>query len=354
MKIKKDIITIPKETTVTFMKNPEVSFVSLVSHGANNTPFRVLKSNKGGTMNKVVQSIRVLKGSKANLETLVGKEFRKDTIVEEGNYLLYEQVDKSVCNIDTKAVVVIDPTNHVYAVTYELLTDGNKDLTDDTKDTEPIPDTVVLSEDVKEVEFWDVYSELYSMSDLISGAMGQSNRTQEDRKAIVLSSIDNFRAFCETIFSEFKSAGAFPVDKAIEKTSKFIEMLQKQILEKKKPNTGGSTMLELESKEALVEIITETVSSAFAQKAITDAESEEAKTKAAADAKTAADREKEIADLKALVTDLTAKIDTVSGTVVNKTSKTDPDTSQTVEKGSVYAGMFSKLRSTPGGVSDSQ
>jgi len=351
MKTAKEMITIPRETTVTFLKNPEVSFVSLVRHGANNTPFRVIKSNKGEPMNKIVQAIRVLKDSKADLETLVGKDFRKDTIVEDGNYLIYEQVDKSVCNPDTKAIVVLDPANHVYAVTYELLVEGGQAANTVAKSSDnPLPNSVVLHENLKEVDYWDVFNEMYAMSDLISGSMGQSTRTSEDRKAIVLSAIDNFKAFCEAVFEDVKSVEPFPVGKGIENVLKLIETFQKQVSVKKQI-TGGETMFELESKEVLVGIIAETVDSVLTKKAMDDAKSVEAKEKLAKEAKITEDREKEITDLKALVADLTAKVETLSGTVVSKTIVDDPDPNKKVAKENVYSGMFSNLRSTPGGIS---
>ena len=339
-KISKDVITLPKETTVDFLKEPEVTFVSLVRHGANNTPFRVVKGNKGEKMNKVVQAIRIEKDSKADLETLIGKDFRKDTVEKDDNYLIYEQVDKSACALDTKSVVAIDPENHVYAITYDLLVDekekGKKNLSDP-------PKTIVLKEDIKELDSWDVWSEMYAMMDLISGSMSQSNMKESDMKSTVLLAIDNFRSFCETIFSEAKSNGTPPVG---ERAAKFIEMLQKQIPIKKTNKEG--TMFELESKEELTGIIADVVTKAITQKTEEDAKS--AETQAAA--KTAEDerlaKEKEIEGLKTSMKEVNEKLEKLSGTVVSKTVVDDPDNPDTLKKENVYSGLFTKKGTHPG------
>jgi hypothetical protein len=343
MKIKKEVITVQQETTVDFLKNPEVSFVSLVRHGANNTPFRVIKSNKGGgTMNKVVQAIRVLKDSKVDLKSLVGEDFRKDTVKVDGNYLIYEQVDKSVCDPDTKSVVVIDPANHVYAITYELLADQS------SKDLGTVQKTVVIKEDVKELDYWDVWSELYSMMDFISGTIGQSNRTTNDQKDLILSAVDNFRAFCETVFSEVKSITPMSMEKKAEGTAKIMEILQKQIVEK---TNKENTMFELESKDELVQMITGAVDSAMTKKAAEDAKSTEVTAKAEADAAALEVREKEMEELKTSVKGLSESFDKISGTIVSKTAKVDVEGNPIIEKESVYSGMFPGLRSTPVGIS---
>jgi len=344
-KISKDVITVPKETTVDFLKEPEVTFVSLVRHGANNTPFRVVKGNKGEKMNKVVQAIRIEKDSKADLETLVGKDFRKDTIKEDGNYLIYEQVDKSACALDTKSIVAIDPENHVYAITYDLLADKKEK---DEKNLNDPPKTIVLKEDIKEVDTWTVWEEMYAMMDLISGSMSQSNMKESDMeesdmKKTVLLAIDNFRSFCETIFSEAKSNGTPPVG---ERAAKFIEMLQKQIPIKKANKEG--TMFELESKEELTGIIADVVTKAITQKAEEDAKSAEtqAATKKAEDERLA--KEKEIDDLKTSVKEVTEKLEKMSGTVVSKTVIDDPNNPNTLKKESVYSGLFTKKGTHPG------
>ena len=330
--IEKNVITVPKETTVDFLKEPEVSFVSLVRQGANNTPFRVVKENKGGGMNKVVQAIRILKDSKVDLKTIVGKDFREDTVTEDGNYLIYEQVDKAVCAPDTKSVVAIDPKNHVYAITYELLADKKgKDV------PTVVPQTIVLKEDVKELDYWDVWSEMYAMMDLISGAMGQSNMKETDMKSLVLLSIDNFRVFCETLFSGAKSNGSPSIG---EKAVKFIEMLQKQILSEKANKKEEDTMFELKDKEELVGIIATTVEKAMDKRAEVDAKSAETKAAAqkAEDERIA--KETEMTELKASVKSLTENIEKLSGTVISKTVAADPDNPNTLKKEGVYSGMF--------------
>lgn len=333
----KDVVTVPKETNVDFLKEPEVTFVSLVRHGANNTPFRVVKGNKGGDMNKVVQAIRVLKDREVDLESLVGKEFRRDTVVEDGNYVIYEQVAKSACDLGTKAVVALDTEKHVYAITYNLLADKKSNAVV----VQP-PSTVVLKENVKELDSWDVWQEMYAMMDLISGSMSQSNMKDTDMEKVVLLAIDNFRSFCETIFSETKSKGAPPIG---ERAVKFIEMLQKQI-PIVKTNKGEDTMFELSSKEELVGLIADTVEKVMTQKSEEVAKSEEVQ-KAAQDAEDVrVDKEKEMTELQTSVKQLSENVEKLAGTVVSKTL--EGGSTGIVKKDSVYSGLFSRKGTHPG------
>lgn len=363
MKSKKKVTTVPVETTVTYLKEPEVSFVSLVKHGANNTPFRVIKENKEGQMNKVVQAIKVPKDSNVDLKTIVGKDFRKDTVEEEGSYLVYEQVEKSVCDPDSKSVVVLDPENNVYAVTYNLLAEketidtsskwNNKtgiQLKEYTKkeDGPKLPEgesNIIVSElNVKELSYWDVMDELYSMVEMISGAMGQSSREQNSVKDIVLDSIDNFRSYCENLFSDVKYSSRPKDAKTGDIVTKTIEIMKTNDSNKK----GGDTMLELKDKEELVGIITETVDKVLKDRE--DKESTKAEIKAKEDKEK--EKEKEINTLKDSVKALEDTITTMKGTVVTGILQNDPAAISKSGEQSVYDGMFRGMKNASHGVSD--
>lgn len=347
--MKKEAKKLIQEATVTFLKKPEVSFVSLVKHGANNTPFRLLKSNKAGgdDMNKIVQAVRVHKDSKADLKKIVGDGFRDDKSVEDGDYIVYEQIDKSICNIDTKSVVVLDPANHVYAVTYNQL-ENAQDKKEVDKDLR-LP-VLSLKSDAKGVSYWDVVDEMYAMGDLIYGSMGQSNMPPEDRKDIVFKAIDNFKAFCDTIFSEIKTAVPLPVGKAVgERTAmKLLEVLQKQV--STKSNEGGENMFELKDKDELIGIVTEAVDSAITAKTLADAKSAEVLATQEAEKAAKEATVKEVNDLKESVKTLTGAVEKFSGTVVSQPNidDADPDKKEAGQK-SVYSGMFSNraLSATP-------
>ena len=56
------VISTIVENEVTFLTDVDVEFVSMVKHGANRTPFKILKSDKGGAdMNKVIQAVLIPK-----------------------------------------------------------------------------------------------------------------------------------------------------------------------------------------------------------------------------------------------------------------------------------------------------
>ncbi len=338
----KDVRKTTTEATVTFLKKPEVSFVSLVKHGANNTPFRVIKSNtaEGDGMNKIVQSIRVRKGSKADLRKVIGKGFKDGEVKTDGDYLVYKQVDEAICDLNTKSVVVIDPEEHIYAVTYGLLENA-----EDKKTADPI----VLKTDLKEVSYWDVMDEMYAMTDLIYGAMGQSVMSPEDRKNLVLKSIDNFKAFCDIVLTEIKSAAPLPVGKEVgERTAtKLLEVLQKQISTK---SEGGETMFELKDKDELIGIVTKAVDTAITVRTQADAKSAEVLAAQEADKIAKEASAKEMTELKATVETLTKTIEKLSGTVVSTPNIGDENTNRkSGEKDNVYSGLFAKrnLASTP-------
>lgn len=346
----KEVKKITQNTTVTFLKKPEVSFVSLVKHGANNTPFRLIKSHKavgGDDMNKIIQAIRAPKDSKADIENIVGKGFKKDMVVTDGDCLVYEQIDKSICDPNTKSVVALDPANHIYAITYDLIENAQDKKNADKSSKTPV---ITLKTDAKEISYWDVVDEMYAMGDLIYGSIGQSNMSPEDRKNIVLQSIENFKTFCDTVFSEIKSADPLPIGKAVgERTAmKLLEVLQKQV--SIKSDKEGEAMFEIQSKEELMGIVTDAVNTAITAKSQADEKSAEVLAAKKADDSAKEAREKEMTELKDSVKTIIDTVAKLSGTVVSQPNLDDADPEKAKELAkSVYSGMFNKsgLRATP-------
>ena len=470
---KKGSLATKREAVVTFLKEPLVSFVSLVKYGANNTPFRVVKSNRGGSlMGKVIQAIMVPKDSAVDIKKLMGADIRDDVVTEEGSYKMYEQVDKSAVDVLSKSLVVVDSDEHVYAVTYDLLVDKKavkilqKDVskigtsiadwdaevaksqfreyakkeneeTDISRyregfvllDGDPndiasykmptcyieegkvvsvwkgltaamgelhggggfseeearaiydylaqefalfdakTPDfasliagtieksavveqeknSVVATRDVKEVGFYDLWEELLAVGDLISGVMSQSLASAEERKGIVLKAIDNFKAFCEAVFSQAKTGETFtPVRKIGEVAVGDLTILNKQVSELLKSQVkGGNAMLEFESKEELGTFV-----SAIVVQTLEKKEKDAATVQAAKDIDAANQvKDESFKTLKETVDKVKDAVEKISGTVITpKTGDPDPVTEKEQKPGR-YEGMFSKLQTSPGSIS---
>lgn len=84
---------------VTFLQDVKVKYVSLVRHGANREPFKIMKRD-GGTMDHVIQSVVIPKGK--SLSDFCAEEgltwlnsVKTDTAVEKESYTEYEQAPKS-------------------------------------------------------------------------------------------------------------------------------------------------------------------------------------------------------------------------------------------------------------------
>lgn len=476
---KKGSLATKREAVVTFLKDPLVSFVSLVKYGANNTPFRVVKSNKGGgLMGKVIQAIMVPKDSAVDIKKLMGADIRDDAVTEEGSYKLYEQVEKSAVDLASKSLVVVDPEEHVYAVTYDLLVDkktvkvlssnipegietsladwdeekaksqfqeyakkengeidiskykegfvlcdgdpnvpvsykmathyiedgkvvsvwkgltaamgelhkaGDKFSEEEAREiydyltqefalfdvkppdftsliagtieksavTGQEKDSVVATKDVKEVGFYDLWEELLAVGDLISGVMSQSLASSEERKGIVLKAIDNFKAFCEAVFSQAKTGETFtPVKKIGEVAVGDLTILNKQVSELLKSQVkGGKAMFDFETKEELGAFISEVVVKTLEKK-----EKDAATVQAAKDIEAANQtKDENFKTLKETVEKVVDSVEKLSGTVITpKTGDEDPNSQKGQQPQGRYGGMFGKLQTSPGTISQLQ
>ena len=486
---KKEIQTTQREEVVTFLADPDITYVSLVRHGANNTPFKIVKGHKGGAMNKIIQAVMVPKDSEIDIQALMGKDIRNDLVEEEGDHKYYVQVEKSVCIPDSKSLVLVDKDSQVYAITYDLIADKDP-IQKDTKaipfsvhgkvgtststwdaskarkqfkayakkedgetdfskykkgftllDGEPdtlgsyklpthfvsdgkvvsvwkgltsamgalhgarsggmglsedvakgvynhlakeyalfdeeapefksvfdgtveksvieeqeLPAGTALVKDVSEVNMYEVWEELMAMSDIVTGAMSQSARTEADRKKTVLAAIDNFRDFTDAVFTHAKATDVYVPEKKLgEQTIKGLEALQEQVsklLNQKKE--GGTKMFEFQ-KEEDAKTFVQTIVDGVLQK---QAESAEATAKAKTETEAAEAAKKEIADLKKTVDDLSKVLEKLSGIEVGKAATTDPDTTTKTDKtpdGKVsYAGAIPGLRRTHPGISTVQ
>lgn len=485
--MKKKVQVSQQEEVVTFLADPDITYVSLVRHGANNTPFRIVKSHKGGSMGKIIQAVMVPKDSEIDVRALMGKDIRDDLIEEEGDHKYYVQVEKSVCIPDSKSLVLVDKDKQIYAVTYDLIadkeivekatkaisfgvhgsvgtstaawdaskarkqfktfatgedgeisfskykkgftlldgetdnlgsyklpthyvTDGMivsvwkgvtsamgalhgarggmtlpedvargvynhlvkeyalfdeeapefKSVYDGTIEKSAVVDQALPSgtpvvKDVSEVGMYQVWEELMAMSDVVTGAMAQSSRTESDRKKTVLTAVDHFRAFVDAVFTHAKTTDVYTPEKKMgEQTIKGLEALQKQLsllLDQKK---GGTDMFEFQKKED-AEAFVQTIVDSILEKSAKSAETA-AKIKADQDVAEAA--KKEFTELKKTVEDLSKVMEKLAGVEIRKSATEDPDTSTKTQKtpdGKVsYVGAIPGLRRLHPGISGLQ
>lgn len=193
-------ITTTIEDEVVFMTDPEIEFVSLVKHGANRTPFKVLKTEKQREekgMEKVVQAILVRNDLSEDQIAEALKGMSKKDESNTGSITSYVQCPMSRCNEETVMVVKHDEIDGVYHVL--------ADLKEDQTDTGTLL-TEVSKEAVDYATLDNLYTELYAMADIVGGAMRQENAGVEFRKDTIISAIDNFRTFAEVVLNNLGTA----------------------------------------------------------------------------------------------------------------------------------------------------
>ena len=486
---KKEVQVTQREEVVTFLADPDITYVSLVRHGANNTPFRIVKGYKGGAMNKIIQAVMVPKDSKVDIQALMGKDIRNDLVEEEGDHKYYVQVEKSACIPDSKSLVLVDKDKQIYAVTYDLvaekgtvqkdtkaipfsahgkvgtstsawdaskarkqfkayakkedgetdfskykkgftLLDGEADnlgsyklpthfvsdgkivsvwkgvtsamgalhgarsggmgLPDDVargvynhlakeyalfdeeapefksvfdgtieksaiEEQEPSTENALIK-DVSEVSMYEVWEELMAMSDVVTGAMSQSARSETDRKKTVLAAIDNFRSFTDAVFTHVKATDVYVPEKKLgEQTIKGLATLQEQVsklLNQKKE--GGTKMFEFPKEEDAKTFVQTIVDGILRQQA----ESVETAAKIKTDQDAAKAAKVEFEGLKKTVDDLSKVLEKLAGVEVGKAATADPDTTVKTDKTSdgkaSYVGAISGLRRFHPGISAAQ
>jgi len=205
-----------KKKEVRFLTDAAAEFVSLVRHGANQTPFRVIKQEKEGGEEMglmVIQSLLMPKGQ--GLEVLTGKEElawlsdAKTTDVQKfETYDKYEQMplgefdDKSLRMVklhDSGSWAIAGKLNDEGKAT-KALTLGEAEI----KKIESIVANPVFGAEVEVAapvpgivrQFGDVFdSELRNFMDVVHGALSQSGAAPVARKKTVMNAIDAFKSF---------------------------------------------------------------------------------------------------------------------------------------------------------------
>jgi len=226
------------EKDIKFMTNLEVDFVSLVPHGANKEPFRVIKSVKGGNMeNYVVQSLIFADG--ADVEGIAQKsdlgwlsELSMENVEKNAAYSRIVQIDASQFDHDTLQLLKLDESG-VWTVVGKL-----------AENSEKADDAIVVSEkQVKEIksrdeknffktpvtderllEGWYIptltagelfQEELFKMEDVLFSVLRQEGMDNKKKKATITASIDAFKGFVSMLMDSTPESAI----KVVKKTS---------------------------------------------------------------------------------------------------------------------------------------
>lgn len=197
------IITTIIEDEVVFLTNVDAEFVSFVTHGANRTPFKILKSESegGNTMDKVVQSVLIPKGLSDEQVTKCLEGFRTDEAKKFDSYTTYEQVSLEDIEADSMEAVWLDEDTKVMGVIGALKKDVKKD-----------DDVPTVEKEALDYATMDaLYDELYAMADIVSGSMRQSNIKPGVRKNTILTAIENFKSYAEMLLKSLKEENILPL-----------------------------------------------------------------------------------------------------------------------------------------------
>lgn len=203
--------TVDKE--IHFLVNVDPRFVSLVRHGANQQPFRVIKSHKGGGDNvgMIVQSILLPEG--VTLEELAAKkelawlaEAMADQTSDHGGYSKLVQKGEDDFEKESLALVKLDDSG-AFAMVGKLIDPeqaknslalGVREA-DKVLDIQPSPMETPIAEEARPnfvVTFGEMFhKELSSFIDVVRGVLTQSSADPKKRKKTVLDALDAFKGF---------------------------------------------------------------------------------------------------------------------------------------------------------------
>lgn len=204
------------EKEVGFMTDPTATFVSVVSRGANQTPFRIVKSQEGASEKmRVIQSLLVPKSmSQEDVLAVVGDDLKAavkfDHGVETSKYTTFEQHPKTAFKEQTLELVVLDEASGLRGLVGEAKEETAKGMLGKlfTKKSEVVAvadDVSAISPEqaVKSMD-WEVYDELYALSDAVRGILGQEMGEASAKVGMVKTVLDNFAAFLDVVVTATK------------------------------------------------------------------------------------------------------------------------------------------------------
>lgn len=231
------IETVQTEKKINFLTNVDPEFVSLVRHGANRTPFRVIKEEGANAM-MFVQSILVPKS--VNLDDIVSKDELKwlsgaklSNKEEFDDIVKFQQMP--VTKFEKNLNMIKLDSSGVYAIVGDLV---NKEDSKDalTFDLKTLSDHIAIScspagklkkaskmmevsgspadAPIAEVErkpyvvsFKEMFEvELDNFLSVVRGTLNQSGVTPEKRKKTVMSALDGFKNFLTVALDAVKTA----------------------------------------------------------------------------------------------------------------------------------------------------
>jgi len=265
------VITEEKEADVTFLSDAELNFVSLVRHGANRSPFRVIKKEKGGAKQMVVQSILIPKDvSLEELSKVEGCEWvveaKEDKKEEFDTYDKYIQIDEKKFDRSTLQLKKLD-SKGTFAMVGSLVDNGTKgDVLTVPNQKADIP-IAPMDAPVAEMEgpafvltFRDMFDrELSSFLDVVRGSMSQSNVDPKKRKSAVMNALGAFGNFLSVGIDLIGTSSSKKTDKVENVIGEAASRIMKAVEDSKKLD-GGAEMSELfKTKEEFTSAVAEIV-----------------------------------------------------------------------------------------------
>lgn len=189
---------------VGFLVDPEVSHVSIVTRGANQTPFKVVKNLKGGEkMTKVVYSIVAPKNvSQEDIQKALGEELinivKFDNSTESGEVVRYVQQPIDSFKEDTLSLVEINKELGIKALCAEPKEEDAGFIGKLFKKKAEVIMTDEADLPIEEVlksMSWEVDDEMYAMVQAVRGVLSQTNGDISKKLKTVKDIWGNFYTF---------------------------------------------------------------------------------------------------------------------------------------------------------------
>lgn len=383
------VVTEEVEKDVTLLEEADVEFVSLVRHGANRMPFRVIKEDvsKAGAEEKegmpmktnessrhaVVQSIIFPKG--VSVEKMAAQKglawLNEVTALEaedHGGFSKYVMLDAKSIEDDSVSMMRIG-NEGVWAIIGRPTTDvdlssalsvGKMGETGELNVVQPITQAPIAEVALppQRVLFEEVYYREYSnLGNAIMGILGQSCMEPEVRKEAIIAAVEAFKGFLMLALEMIESAdGEFAL-----KVEKVVELMVKDVEEKTKKSEGGLKSM-FANKEEFVAAVTEIVAGLL-DKASSKETEEEKKKRLEEDAKKSVEEEEkkrleeeekkrlaeeeakksgDIVSLTKKIEKLQAEVDDFGNQLKTQSSKDDGDPVKKTEKKSVFSGLLTR------------
>lgn len=265
------IIEEEQRKKVNMLKNVDAEFVSLVKHGANRMPFRVVKMDKqeGGEtkeMTLAIQSIVLPKGKQIeDLTKIDGLQYLSEADLSQkqefDNYDKFHQIDPKLFDSESMQLIKAGDGFLIVGLMSEKTDKQVLSLSQEQVEkiaaipTAPmdsiIGDPDVAAQQAMVTSFREMFDkELYSMIDIVTGALRQVASDPKKRKNSILSAVDAFK--------NFLSVGLDAIGGNDAGVSKFEKMESDGL------TIGGETMFK--TKEEFTNAVNEIVNASLDEK----------------------------------------------------------------------------------------